>query len=52
VQGQNLVTLTKFHGDPEGGLGSGEQSYNRPGEYTLYTYPQTKALTFGVDVNF
>jgi outer membrane receptor protein involved in Fe transport len=52
VQGQNLVTLTKFHGDPEVGLGSGEQSYNRPGEYTLYTYPQTKALTFGVDVNF
>ncbi|HEY6956172.1 MAG TPA: TonB-dependent receptor [Flavisolibacter sp.] len=52
VQGQNLVTLTKFHGDPEVGIGSTEQTYNRPGEYTLYTYPQTKAITFGVDVNF
>lgn len=52
VQGQNLLTFTKFHGDPEVGLGSGEQGYNRPGEYTLYTYPQTKAVTFGIDVNF
>jgi len=52
VQGQNLWTLTNFHGDPEVGIGSSEQGYNRPGEYTLYTYPQTKAVTVGVDVNF
>jgi len=55
-QGQNLLTFTKFWGDPEVGLSSGETisfaDAVAPGEATLYSYPNTKSIQFGVDVSF
>ena len=56
VQGQNLLTFTKFWGDPEVGLSSGESisfaNAVAPGEATLYSYPNTKSIQFGLDVSF
>lgn len=52
VQGQNLATITKFKGDPEVGIGTGENTYNRNGEFARFSYPQTRRVTFGIDVNF
>lgn len=56
VQGQNLLTFTKFWGDPEVGISSGETiSYANtvaPGETTLYSYPNTKSFQVGLDVSF
>ncbi len=55
-QGQNLLTFTKFWGDPEVGLSSGETidfaDAVAPGEATLYSYPNTKSIQFGLDVSF
>lgn len=55
-QGQNLLTFTKFHGDPEVGIASGETlEYSEivaPGELTLYSYPNRKTLSVGLDVTF
>ncbi len=55
-QGQNLLTFTKFWGDPEVGLSSGETvSFGEsvaPGEATLYSYPNTKSFQVGLDVSF
>ena len=55
-QGQNLITFTRFFGDPEVGLSSGETiSFGNavaPGEATLYSYPNTKSIQFGIDVSF
>ena len=56
AQGQNLLTFTKFWGDPEVGISSGETiSYAAtvaPGEATLYSYPNLKSIQIGVDVSF
>lgn len=56
VQGQNLMTFTKFWGDPEVGLSSGETiafaDAVAPGEATLYSYPNTKSFQLGLDVSF
>lgn len=56
VQGQNLLTFTKFYGDPEVGLSSGETisfaNSVAPGEATLYSYPNTKSIQVGLDVSF
>lgn len=56
VQGQNLLTFTKFWGDPEVGLSSGETisfaNAVAPGEATLYSYPNTKSFQVGLDVSF
>lgn len=56
VQGQNLLTFTKFFGDPEVGLSSGETisfaNSVAPGEATLYSYPNTKSIQVGLDVSF
>ncbi len=56
VQGQNLLTFTKFWGDPEVGLSSGETvafgDSVAPGEATLYSYPNTKSIQVGLDVSF
>ena len=56
VQGQNLLTFSKFWGDPEVGLSSGETipfaSVVAPGEATLYSYPNTKSIQVGLDVSF
>ncbi|MGS2764909.1 SusC/RagA family TonB-linked outer membrane protein [Sinomicrobium sp. M5D2P9] len=55
VQGQNLLTFTNFFGDPEVGISSGESvSYENtvaPGEVTLYSYPQRRMYTFGIDIS-
>ena len=48
ASGQNLLTFTKFTGlDPE--FSNDETSY---GQYNTSTYPQTKLISFGVDLNF
>ncbi|MDC8005586.1 SusC/RagA family TonB-linked outer membrane protein [Aureisphaera galaxeae] len=56
VQGQNLLTFTKFFGDPEVGIASGETinfaNTVAPGEATLYSYPNTKSIQVGLDVSF
>lgn len=56
LQGQNLLTFTKFWGDPEVGISSGETvSFAQtvaPGEATLYSYPNTKSFQVGVDISF
>ncbi len=56
AQGQNLLTFTKFWGDPEVGLSSGETiafaDAVAPGEATLYSYPNVKSFQFGLDVSF
>lgn len=56
LQGQNLLTFTKFWGDPEVGLSSGETisfaNTVAPGELTLYSYPNTKSIQLGFDVSF
>ncbi|WP_339701708.1 SusC/RagA family TonB-linked outer membrane protein [uncultured Marixanthomonas sp.] len=56
LQGQNLLTFTKFWGDPEVGISSGETidftDTVAPGEVTLYSYPNTKSVQLGVDVSF
>jgi hypothetical protein len=56
VQGQNLLTFSKFWGDPEVGISSGETitfgDAVAPGEATLYSYPNTKSFQLGLDVSF
>lgn len=56
AQGQNLLTFSKFWGDPEVGLSSGETvafaDVVAPGEVTLYSYPNTKSFQVGIDVSF
>lgn len=52
VQGTNLATWTSYDGDPEVGIGSSESSLTLPGQVALYSYPATRGLTFGLDVNF
>ena len=55
--GQNLLTWTDYNGDPEIGLGSAETADAGtqgfvPGEFSLFSYPQTKSYTFGVELSF
>jgi len=53
VQGTNLWTRTKMHGIPEVGQSNGENTtYTAPGILTLYAYPQVRAITAGVTVQF
>ncbi|MFT4831452.1 MAG: TonB-linked SusC/RagA family outer membrane protein [Psychroserpens sp.] len=57
ASGQNLLTFTKYNGDPEIGLGSAETAQQGdagfvPGEFSLFSYPQTKSYTFGIEVGF
>ena len=54
TQIQNLYTWTKYIGDPEVGVGSGETQTNGaiPGQYALYSYPTLKSFIFGLTVNF
>jgi hypothetical protein len=51
VQGTNLLTITKFHGNPEVGESNRERS-DYPGNFNLYGYPPIKAYTFGLDIKF
>ena len=55
--GQNLFTITEYNGDPEIGIGSGESSAAGsagfiPGAFSLFSYPQTRSYTFGVEIGF
>lgn len=55
--GQNILTFTDYHGDPEIGIGSAESSDPEdadfiPGQYSLYSYPQTKSYTVGIELSF
>ena len=57
VTGQNILTISGFRGDPEIGIGSGEtatagQDFFVPGAFNLFSYPQTRSYTFGVEVSF
>jgi hypothetical protein len=56
AQGQNLLTFSKFFGDPEVGISSGETiafaQTVAPGEATLFSYPQTKSFQIGLDISF
>ncbi|WP_350293806.1 TonB-dependent receptor [uncultured Croceitalea sp.] len=57
ASGQNLWTLTNYNGDPEIGLGSAETAEPGdagfvPGEFSLFSYPQTRSYTFGVEIGF
>ena len=56
-QGTNLFTVTNYEGDPEVGIGTGENSdastlINIPGEFSLFSYPQFRGFSFGVNVGF
>ncbi|UBZ15203.1 TonB-dependent receptor [Flagellimonas marinaquae] len=57
--GQNLLTITDYNGDPEIGIGSAESSDPNdpndsfiPGAFSLFSYPQTRSYTFGVEIGF
>ncbi|WP_010230019.1 SusC/RagA family TonB-linked outer membrane protein [Gillisia marina] len=55
--GQNLLTFTDYEGDPEIGIGSAENAQPGdqgfvPGEFSLFSYPQTKSYTVGVELSF
>jgi len=57
LQGQNLLTITDFEGDPEIGLGSAESGEPGdagfvPGSFNLFSYPQSKIYTFGFEIGF
>jgi hypothetical protein len=57
LTGQNLATWTKFEGDPEVSVGSGENQTGTnqtfiSGAYALYSYPAVKTFLFGIDIEF
>lgn len=57
LTGQNLATWTKFEGDPEVSVGSGENQTGAGqtfinGAFALYSYPAVKTYLFGVEVEF
>lgn len=57
LTGQNLATWTKFEGDPEVSIGSGENQTGAnqtfvSGAYALYSYPNTKSYLFGIEIEF
>lgn len=52
VQGTNLFIGTKYHGLPEAGESNGESTTVNPGTYTLYSYPQYRSITCGINVKF
>ncbi|UOB16375.1 SusC/RagA family TonB-linked outer membrane protein [Abyssalbus ytuae] len=57
ASGQNLLTFSEYEGDPEIGLGSAETAEEGdegfvPGEFSLFSYPQTRSYTFGIEIGF
>lgn len=55
--GQNILTVSGFEGDPEVGIGSAETSAPNnanfiAGGFNLFSYPQTRSYTFGVEIGF
>ena len=54
---QNLALWTKFHGNPIVGTGASESSNVTSegyvsGAFSLYTYPLSRAYTFGINLTF
>jgi len=53
VQATNLWSYIPFYkGDPEVGIGSDESDLTLPGEISLYSYPQTRGITAGLNITF
>lgn len=57
AQAQNLYTWTKYEGNPEVSIGSGDNQLGAtqdfiPGLYSLYSYPATRSFIFGIDIKF
>ncbi len=53
VQATNLWTFNPFFdGDPEVGRGSEESDLTNLGEITLYTFPNTRGVTAGLNITF
>ncbi|AKK71524.1 SusC/RagA family TonB-linked outer membrane protein [Chryseobacterium gallinarum] len=57
LTGQNLATWTKFEGDPEVSVGSGENQTGAGqtfinGAFALYSYPAVKTYLFGIELEF
>lgn len=57
LTGQNLATWTKFQGDPEVSVGSGENQTGAGqtfinGAFSQYSYPAVKTYLFGIEVEF
>lgn len=53
VQGQNLwYSAPGFKGDPEVGTGVQESGFLRAGAISYFSYPQTAAFTFGLNLTF
>ncbi len=58
VQATNLWINTRFHGSPEVGFsnreaaGAAAPNFSQPGQFNLYAYPQSKAITVGLDIRF
>jgi len=53
VQATNLWTYIPYYkGDPEVGVGSDESDLILPGEISLYSYPQTRGITAGLNITF
>lgn len=57
ASGQNLFTVTEFNGDPEVGLGSAESGEPGdvgfvPGSFNLFSYPNLRSYTFGIEIGF
>ena len=55
MSASNLWTITAFEGDPEIGIDleeSGAAVNGLTGETALYSYPQTRAITFGANISF
>lgn len=52
AQGQNLFIWTKYEGDPEVAIGSGEGNVDVPNSYSRYSYPTAKTFTVGIELQF
>jgi len=54
ISATNLWTYAPYYsGDPEVGIGSEESVPNViPGEFSLYSYPTTSSISFGIDIKF
>lgn len=54
VQGQNIFTVTKYEGDPEVSMGSGESQTTQfiSGVMALYSYPAVRSIMLGLDIKF
>lgn len=54
VQGHNILTVTKYEGDPEVSIGSAESQGDQfvSGSMALYSYPAVRSIMIGLDIKF